>query len=50
MVAAPLTVDGRAAHADEPAPHCGEHSGEIFTALGLDAEQIDRYRTAGVIA
>lgn len=49
LVSAPLTVDGRAAHADTPAPGCGEHSDDIFTALGLDDAQIEGYRTAGVI-
>lgn len=49
LVSAPLTVDGRAAHAATPAPTCGEHSSEIFASLGLDAERIEGYRAAGVI-
>jgi len=49
LVSAPLTVDGRAGHADMPAPDCGEHSDEIFAALGLDDGQIADYRAAGVI-
>ncbi|MDB6076776.1 MAG: putative acyl-CoA transferase/carnitine dehydratase [Akkermansiaceae bacterium] len=45
----PLKIHGTVKVAAKRAPELGEHNDEVLKQLGFDDEQIDEFRTAGVI-
>jgi crotonobetainyl-CoA:carnitine CoA-transferase CaiB-like acyl-CoA transferase len=47
--ALPMVFAGERPVADGPAPTLGEHNAEVFAALGLSDEELDRLRAAHVI-
>jgi formyl-CoA transferase len=48
-VGSPLRFDGERADADLPPPALGEHTEEVLSSIGIDSDQIEQLRTAGVI-
>ncbi len=48
-VGSPLRFDGARADADLPPPALGEHTDELLSEIGVDAEEIRRLREAGVV-
>jgi formyl-CoA transferase len=50
QVGSPVRLDGACADADLPPPGLGEHTSEVLGRLGLDPDEIERLRTAKVIA
>ena len=49
-VGSPLRFDGARADADLPPPALGEHTDEVLAEFGVEAVEIDRLRSSGVIA
>ncbi|MCL6682995.1 CaiB/BaiF CoA transferase family protein [Sphingomonas alba] len=49
-VGSPLRFNGQRADADLPPPALGEHTDQVLTEFGLGAAEIERLRSAGVIA
>jgi formyl-CoA transferase len=50
LVGSPVRLDGERADSDLPPPKLGEHTGEVLTALSLDATEIERLRAQNVIS
>jgi crotonobetainyl-CoA:carnitine CoA-transferase CaiB-like acyl-CoA transferase len=50
QMGSPVRLDGERADADLPPPSLGEHTDEVLRALALGREEIERLKTAGVIA
>ncbi len=48
LVGSPVRLDGERADSDLPPPRLGEHTAEILAALGLDRQEVERLRAAGV--
>ena len=49
LVGSPLRIDGERADSDLPPPGLGEHTGEVLSGLGVDADEATRLQTEGVI-
>jgi formyl-CoA transferase len=49
LVGSPVCLDGERADSDLRPPRLGEHSAEILARLGLDAAEIDRLRSEGIV-
>ena len=49
LVGSPLCIDGERADSDLPPPGLGEHTGEVLSGLGVDADEATRLQTEGVI-
>jgi len=49
LVGSPLRIDGKRADSDLPPPGLGEHTGEVLSGLGVDADEATRLQTEGVI-
>ena len=49
-VGSPLRFDGERADADLPPPALGEHTAEVLSEFGVEAGEIERLRSAGVVA
>ena len=49
LVGSPVRLDGERADSDLPPPALGEHTGEVLSALSLDAGEIERLRSEGVV-
>jgi crotonobetainyl-CoA:carnitine CoA-transferase CaiB-like acyl-CoA transferase len=49
-VGSPVRIDGDRADSDLPPPALGQHTAEVLAALDLDAAEIDRLRSEGVVA
>jgi crotonobetainyl-CoA:carnitine CoA-transferase CaiB-like acyl-CoA transferase len=45
-----VRLGGARADSDLPPPARGQHTGEMLAALGLDSDEVERLRAAGVIA
>ena len=50
QMGSPVRLDGERADADLPPPGLGEHTDEVLGALALGRDEIERLKTAGVIA
>jgi crotonobetainyl-CoA:carnitine CoA-transferase CaiB-like acyl-CoA transferase len=49
-VGSPVRIDGDRADSDLPPPGLGEHTAEVLAALNLEASEIARLKSAGVVA
>jgi len=49
LVGSPLRIDGERADSNLPPPGLGEHTGEVLSGLGVDADEATRLQTEGVI-
>jgi formyl-CoA transferase len=49
-VGSPLRFDGARADAELPPPALGEHTDEVLAEFGVDSEEIERLRGAGIVA
>ena len=49
MVGSPVRLDGNQAESNLPPPRLGEHTNDILAALGLEGEEIERLRAAGLV-
>ena len=49
LVGSPVRIDGERADAELPPPALGEHTSEVLESLAVDAAEVDRLRSAGVI-
>ncbi|HET6941419.1 MAG TPA: CaiB/BaiF CoA-transferase family protein [Sphingomicrobium sp.] len=49
-VGSPVRIDGDRADSDLPPPGLGEHTAEVLAALNVDAAQVDRLKSEGVVA
>jgi formyl-CoA transferase len=49
-VGSPLRFDGQRADADLPPPALGEHTDEVLAELGVDEDELQKLRMAGIIA
>jgi formyl-CoA transferase len=49
LVGSPVRFDGQRADSDLPPPRLGEHSIEVLEELGLDAAEIARLKSAGIV-
>jgi formyl-CoA transferase len=49
LVGSPVRLDGERADSDLPPPALGEHTREIVASLGVDADDMERLKAAGVI-
>ena len=49
LVGSPVRMDGERADSDLPPPRLGEHTAEVLGLLDIDAAEIARLRSAGVV-
>ena len=49
LVGSPVRLDGERADSDLPPPGLGQHTEEVLAGIGLNAGELDRLRSAGVV-
>jgi len=49
LMGSPVRIDGDRADADLPPPALGEHTDQVLAHLWLEAGEVDRLRSTGVI-
>ena len=49
LVGAPIRLDRARMDSDLPPPTLGEHTNEVVTSLGIDAAELERLRSCGVV-
>jgi crotonobetainyl-CoA:carnitine CoA-transferase CaiB-like acyl-CoA transferase len=49
-VGSPVRIDGDRADSNLPPPALGEHTAEVLAALNVDAAEVDRLKSEGVVA
>ena len=49
-VGSPVRIDGQRADSDLPPPGLGEHTGQVLHELGVEAAEIARLKSAGIVA
>ncbi len=49
-VGSPIRIDRTRADSDLPPPALGEHSAQVLAEIGVDADELERLRSAGTVA
>jgi formyl-CoA transferase len=49
LVGSPLRLDGDRADSELPPPRLGEHTAEILQGLGISADVLQRFKSAGIV-